>query len=238
MKIVLVLVTLVFLYGIYEAVRVYSLASKSVGLIEKTSPFTRAEGALSLLVLGDSTAVGVGATPETSVPGRLSAYVDASVENYAVSGARVADLFSQIGMAQKKSYDMILIQVGANDITHGTPPENVQKDLGEILSKASSLSNRVVVLTAGKVGDAPLIPWFARNFLNARTAKIRDVFIETTTKSGAVYVDIYSRNLDFSADIPRYYASDQFHLSGEGYGEWFSIVREYVEKNWPELARS
>ncbi len=238
MKILLVVCTLLLFYGVYEAVRVYSLANKSQGLIEKASAFTRGEGARSMLVLGDSTAVGVGATPETSVPGRLSLYLDASVENYSVSGARVADVVAQIEDGKKEKYDVVLIQIGANDITHGTPPEDVRRDFGSILSKASSLSERVVVLTAGKVGDAPLIPWFARGHLNARTAKVRDVFMETTSRYQAVYVDIYSRELNFEDDVPRFYASDQFHLSGDGYGEWFSIVREYVEKEWPELARN
>ncbi len=238
MKVVLVLLTFVLLYGVYEAIRVYSLATKSQTLIAGATAFSREGGAMDMLVLGDSTAVGVGATPETSVPGRVSDFLNASVENYAVSGARVVGLFAQIEKAQKESYDFVLIQVGANDITHGTPPQEVRADLDKILSKASSLSERVVVLTAGKVGDAPLIPWFARSLLNSRTAKVRDVFMETTGKHGAVYVDIYSRELNFSDDVPRFYAPDQFHLSGDGYGEWFSIVREYVEKKWPELERN
>ncbi len=238
MKVVLAIFTVILLYGSYEAVRIYSLASKSQGLIEKASAFTRAEGARSILVLGDSTAVGVGATPETSVPGRLSAYLDASVENYGISGARMADVLAQIESAKKEEYDLVLIQIGANDITHGSETTEVRMNLEKVLAQASLLSKRVIVLTAGKVGDAPLIPWFARALLNSRTANVRDVFMETTSRYKTVYVDIYAQELHFSNDIPRYYAPDQFHLSSDGYGEWFSIVREYVEKNWPELAKN
>ncbi len=238
MKIVLGLFTFLCLYGVYEVIRVYSLTTHSNELVEKSSAFTRTEGARSMLVLGDSTAVGVGATPLTSVPARLSSYLDASVENYAKSGARVSDVATQIDTAKKEKYDVVLIQIGANDITHGTDLVKVRAGLEKVLSDASSLSERVIVLTAGKVGDAPLIPWFARDFLNTRTAKVRDVFVETTAKYKAVYVDIYSRELNFSDDVPRFYASDKFHLSSDGYGEWFSIVREYVEKNWPELAKN
>lgn len=238
MKIVLALCTLLLIYGVYEVVRVYSLATKSRTLVSSATAFSRMDGGRTMLVLGDSTAVCVGATPESSVPGRLSALFDASVENYAVSGARIADVSAQIEKAQKETYDIILIHAGANDVIHGTAPENVRKDLEAVLAKASLLSNRVIVLTAGKIGDAPFIPWFVRGFMNARTAHVRDIFIEMATKYKAVYVDIYSRNLNFAENIPRYYATDQFHLSGEGYGEWFSIVREYAEKNWPELARN
>ncbi len=238
MKIVLILLTLVLLYGVYEAIRVYSLSNKSRELIVSASAFARENGVRSMLVLGDSTAVGVGALPEDSVAGRLAILLDATVENYAVSGARVVDIIAQIEKSKKETYDLVLIQAGANYITHGTALADVRAELEKTLSKAASLSGRVVVLTAGKVGDAPLIPWFARKFLNQRTAKVRDVFIETTARHNAVYVDIYAHELNFSSDIPRFYAPDQFHLSGDGYGEWFSIVREYVEKAWPELKRN
>lgn len=237
MKIALLLCTLVLVYGVYEVARVYSLASKSKALIADSSAFTRESGALTMLVLGDSTAVGVGASSRDSVPGRLSSFLDASVENYAVSGAQIRDVHAQIEKARKPTYDIILIQIGANDITHGTGLSEARSSLESLFSKATARSGRVVVLTAGKVGDAPLISWFVRGLLNTRTARLRDVFIETAAKHNVVYVDIYSRVLHFEDDVPRFYAPDQFHLSGEGYGEWFSIVREYVEKNWPELTQ-
>jgi hypothetical protein len=65
-------------------------------LIKKTVPFSRSEpqAVFKILVLGDSTAFGTGAThPEDSTAGRLAArYPRASVTDLAVNGLRIAGL--------------------------------------------------------------------------------------------------------------------------------------------------
>ena len=59
-----------------------------------------------MLVLGDSTAVGIGAMrPEESVAGRVSNFLNADrVENYAVSGAVTNDLNEQMKNAALPKY--------------------------------------------------------------------------------------------------------------------------------------
>jgi lysophospholipase L1-like esterase len=87
--------------------------------VRKARAFQREGNAgTSLLVLGDSTAVGVGAdTPQESVAGLMAQALSIdSVENRGVSGAQVRDLISQIGRARRHGYTYILIMVGGNDI--------------------------------------------------------------------------------------------------------------------------
>lgn len=235
MKIATIVLMVLALYFAFESVRLYILVLKSRELVERGVAYTNATGSHNLLVVGDSTAVGVGSDGSLSVPGRLSQHLDASVENYAVSGARTHDVVSQLNQAQKGTYDIILIQVGANDVIHFTNFSELEKSLETVLTAATSKSNRVLLLTAGKIGDAPLFPWFARPLFNARTVKVRELFQNQAQDHGVQYVDIYSRESPFEADVTRYYAPDYLHLTGEGYGFWFSIVREYVEQKWPDL---
>lgn len=221
----------------YESVRVISLARAGREMAARAVAYQRDDPALSrtMLVLGDSTAVGVGAAPRESVPARLANLIGASVENHAKSGAHTRVLKEQLAQAKRGGYDLILIQAGANDVIFFGTPAEAERELELVLAGARKLSNRVVLLTSGKIGDAPIFPWVFRGYLNVRTADLRERFMRLAEQYGAVYVDIYARSNPFGTDPKRYYAPDFLHLSGEGYAFWFDIVEEYVEKRWPEL---
>jgi lysophospholipase L1-like esterase len=238
MKVVLFIVGAILIsYIAYDVARVSSLLSASRTLVRQAMPFARDKGALHLLVLGDSTAVGVGSEPADSVPGRLGMYINSSVENRAHSGATAEDVIRQLNGARRTSYDMILIQVGANDVMRFRSLQKTEESLDAALSAAEERSARIVLLTAGKIGDAPFFPRIVRSIMNSRTEELRERFMRASAAHNVVYVDIFSRESPFEDDPERYYASDKLHPSGEGYGFWFSIVREYVDERWPEFRR-
>ena len=88
------------------------LRAQQIGkvLVQKAHAFTdETSRPRSMLVLGDSTAVGVGSEPEKSVPGRLARYLSASVESYAESGGVTRDLLPQSQQARKDYYDLVHI---------------------------------------------------------------------------------------------------------------------------------
>ena len=102
---------------IYDGIRI----ARALALSEKTandsSPYesSPADPAAFLLVVGDSTAVGTGASDNReSVAGRIGVnYPRVQVINEAVVGARVADLEEQLNTAPDRAYDALLIQIGA-----------------------------------------------------------------------------------------------------------------------------
>ena len=235
-SIALVIVGIVLLYTLYEVVRVSKLTEISKNLIVSTHPYERSEGVRSLLVLGDSTGVGVGTLhPTDSVAARLSNFLDASVENYSVSGARVADLKEQFSQAKKQTYDVVLIQVGANDVTHLTPIADVDTGINAILEAARTRSDHVILMTAGRVGDAPAFPFVVGQLFNWRSSQIREHFIADAARSEAMYVDLIGVSDVFKSDSVRYYAPDSFHPSSDGYALWFDVLKEMFMKKWPQL---
>lgn len=236
--VLLVMVAAICSYLAYEIARINSLIITGKSLARTAKAFQRAEGARSMLVLGDSTAVGVGAEPEISVAGRLSNLFDASVENHANIGATTDDVGGQLKRAERERYDFILIQVGANDIIHFRSLRSAEESLRAILDRTRPLSSRVILLTGGRIGDAPFFPHVARPIMNWRTAALRERFMRVADEYDVVYVDIFSRTDHFKQNIKKYYSEDLLHLSDEGYGFWSGIVREYVEKKWPELIDS
>ncbi len=226
---------ILILYVVYEYIRMSALVKVSSGLISEARPYERATGTRSVLVLGDSTAVGVGSPSDQTVAGRLGAYLNSSVENYAKSGAVIEDLTDQISKAKKEQYDVVLIQIGANDAIRFHSLEATQKHLQGALAAASARSPRIVVLTAGKIGAAPFFPRILGPIWTLRAKALRARFMTTTAQNGAVYVDLYPLKDPFASDPDRYYAPDGLHLTSDGYEFWFEQVQRTIEKRWPEF---
>src|SRR4051812_3988360 len=120
MLIFLFVPTLFLIISAYWGIVFYIRLRVSRELVRSTKGFQNIsdDHTKSLLVIGDSTGVGVGASrPEESIAGLLSSVMGATyTENVAVSGSVVADLAAQIERAQLEHYNMILVQIGANNI--------------------------------------------------------------------------------------------------------------------------
>lgn len=232
---VIILVVLV-VYGLYEYFRVAPLITISRELARDAVSFEQnGVSPLHILVAGDSTAVGVGAAPETSVAGRVSESLSASIENLAKTGAKTEGVPEQLSQSQRQSYDLVIIHAGANDIIGMSNLNDLSKNIDGILENAHALSDRVVFLTSGNIGKAPLWPKPFGWLLTARTERARSIIKPLVEESGAVYVDLYALPDPFKDDPQRYYAPDFLHLSGEGYGVWAAHIEDAIQKRWPEL---
>lgn len=223
-------------YTIGTTVRSVYLLRISARLVAASHSYTNANGVLSILVLGDSTAVGVGVkTPEESIPGRLSTRLNASVENQARSGALVAELLLQLARAQHEHYDLVLIQAGGNDIIKFRTLRESNKTMDSALSAAGKKSDRIVLLTAGRIGYAPFFPRLIAPFITMRSLHLRSLFMATAQKRNVLYVDLLGMSRVLNSDTHRYYAADMLHLTGQGYGVWFARLETELRARWPEL---
>jgi lysophospholipase L1-like esterase len=179
----------------------------------------------TLLVVGDSTAVGTGAErPENSVAGRLSRLVpDVEIINRAEDGARTGELIQQLGAAPGAVYDVILIQSGGNDILWFTGLRRLRAATTALLKEAQARAGGVVMMSTGDVGAAPAFPAPIDWLYSWRTRRVRELFVELTTRFEVEYVDLYDPGAGnpFNANPEKYYATDGLHPSDEGYRLWF-----------------
>ena len=192
----------------------------------------------SILVVGDSTAVGTGGAPQESVAGRLAEHYSANVENRAVNGAQLKDVAQQLREALSESYDFVVIHAGANDVIYGSTYADMQKYASEVAAEAVKLSERVVLITSGDIGEAPIWPFPLGSIFTKRTEKAREIIKPTVEENGAAYVDLFAMDTPFARDPKRYYAPDFLHLSGDGYEVWFNAIRTTIETHWEEYASS
>lgn len=218
---------------LYSVTRTALLISESKRLVENTAPFEKVSADISvpLLVLGDSTAVGVGATvPEESVPGRVAIAIGAThTENHAVVGAKVKDLSQQIGMASLPKYRLILIQIGANDMVRFHDAGDAASTLGTALESLPP-ADQVIVISAGDLGTARILPLPLRSSYSRINQAYHSAFSEAAARHGAIYVDLSQGpgSEAFAENPAPYFAPDQFHLSSEGYRLWFEAIQPHL----------
>lgn len=216
------------LQNFFRAVQIGKKLTKQAHPYQSLSSDT----SISLLVLGDSLGVGVGAEkPEDSVAGRFAKFLGATyVENHSVSGAVVADLPLQIAKATLERYSVVLIHIGANDIIRFHNARKVSRLLGNIFATLPP-SSRLFLLTAGDVGGATIFPPFLRPHYTRLTLRYHALFGEVTKAHRVTYVNLYQppENDPFRHDPQRYFAPDGLHPSGEGYRLWYeALIRSFV----------
>ena len=231
--ILFILLAAVALYFLYHAVQIYRHIRISSGLVAAAKPFAvdRGAGAPTLLVVGDSSAAGVGASnaAHTTAGHFAATHWEYSVANLSVSGAKVADALSQIRTASS-TYALVLIQAGGNDIIRFTDLGQLRADYQALLAEAKARSPKVIALSTGNLGRAPLFNFFPLNSIyTARTRAVRAVLMDEASKAGVAYVDLFKEpgTIDAINDQPgRYYAPDGLHLSDAGWALWYQDIRK------------
>jgi lysophospholipase L1-like esterase len=178
---------------------------------------------LRLALLGDSIAYGIGAdrTEDTLAPRlRLTleqAGIETSTRVFAWSGARSADLARQVERALPWDPDVVLIIIGANDLTHQVPPVQAAEALRQAVRALVGGGAEVVLAPAPDLSVVPHVPPAFRSFVRDRSNQFRAEQIAAATPEGAVIADADAATSgSFGGDV-RLFSRDNFHPSSEGY---------------------
>lgn len=190
---------------------------------------------LRLLVAGDSTAVGIGATSaETTVAGRLAQMLAERtgrrvvVTSVAVSGARTRDLPGQLQAAAAVRPDVVLILAGANDAVHLTALEDVRRGTREAVQIARDAGAQVVVATAPDLGGARNFAEPLRAILAWRGRAVADAQAPAVEAAGGVPVPLGALTGPVFRADPSTLSSDLFHPSDRGYAVWAEALTPAV----------
>lgn len=182
---------------------------------------------LRLLVVGDSTGVGTGATqPVASVAGLLgTAYPRLLVHSQARDGARFDAVPAQLAAATgRQGYDVVLIQAGGNDVIRGTDAAALAQvlDLSFIAAKARLRPGGVgIVQPAGNVGNAAFFLPPLSQLMSQRARDLHTVVRSAAARHGLVFVNLYQEAAqDPFVQRPEMHAADGLHPSDAGYRVW------------------
>lgn len=178
-----------------------------------------------LLIVGDSTAVGTGAsTPQASLAGLLAArFPGLLIENRGRDGATFADVARQLAGPGRGGgpFDMVLVNAGGNDVIRLRNLNTVAQDIDRVAQLARQTAPFAVLMPAGNVGNAPFFLPPVSWWMTQRARRLHAAVATSAQRHGAVYVRLFEeRENDPFAQHRTLNASDGLHPSDAGYRLW------------------
>lgn len=186
---------------------------------------------LRFVVLGDSTAAGLGAgSPEHAYATVLAERLGAKgwrVELIAhgVSGARVRTVLEdQVPLALEPDPDLVFVGIGANDVTHLTSLSSIERDMDQLLTDLEATGATIVV--AGPP-DMRAQAWYEplRSLAGWRGRRVADAIEAVAERHGIPVVQLAEQAGPYFASNPdNAYAADEFHPGPGGYRAWADAI--------------
>lgn len=189
---------------------------------------------VELLVLGDSTAAGMGADHRFQTIGGILATGLAAImgrpvrlTNEAVIGAESSDLTGQLSKALGRvdSPDVAVVLVGANDVTHRIDRSTSVGHLERTVRYLRTLDVPVVVATCPDLGTVEPIPFPLSALLRRWSRELAAAQTVAVVEAGARSVSVGGLlGAEFEASPAVMFSQDRFHPSPAGYARVASAL--------------
>lgn len=235
LQILIILELLIVFYVVMRTLRSVKFLLKNKVLSRHVSSFESSPKITTshFVLYGDSTAFGIGSMDQhNSVAGRLAKdYPHAHIDNKAENGALVKDVKQKIQEGGEQYYNLAIILIGGNDIIFLQSLKSIRHDLTTVLKKAKENANNNVILVSPMNVGASLMFWFPFNVMYEwRSRAVRKIFHSVSKSLDVPLIDLYApRREDFFAEDPGlYFAPDNIHYSGEGYGYIYGKIKEVL----------
>lgn len=199
---------------------------------------------IAFAVLGDSSAVGLGASFPTETPGvlisvALSELADRPVRlrRVAVSGAGSRDLGTQVTLALQDSPDIALIMIGANDVTARVSPRESVRYLSEAVMRLRAADCEVVVATCPDLGTIRPVMQPLRSLGRRWSRQLAAAQTIAVVEAGGRTVSLGSVLGPEFATRPELFSADEFHPSAAGYAAAAAVMLPSIADAlgvWPE----
>lgn len=128
-----------------------------------------APAAHTVLFIGTSLTAGLGLNPDSAYPQLIQEKIESArlpfeVVNAGVSGETTAGLLRRLDWLLKGSFDVVVVETGANDGLRGTPVATVKENLRTILSRIRAARPQARVLLVQMEAPPNMGPEYTRGF--------------------------------------------------------------------------
>lgn len=207
---------------------------RTVILIGLTSPYERyLEDAETVLVLGDSTGYGTWVFNKSeSIAGLISAdFKDYTIVNHSKNGLTIGELLPIVQSVEGEK-ELILLQIGANDILQDRDLAVVEQELREIISILTDHTDHLVMMSSGNVGGASAFSGEKAQELEERSRTFRELFQRLASQTDLIYIDLFIEPIDdpFVIEPSRYLSFDGLHPSKYGYKLWYQSLKPVIKE--------
>jgi lysophospholipase L1-like esterase len=219
-------------------VQAIRLRKRALRLPEASGPRHGTTGTgppLRLLIVGDSSAAGVGVTEQReALAGQLTQALDRHVtltwRLIASTGATTSSTFAQLQSERLKRADIVLVILGVNDVTRGGPMAGWLRTHGQLrqLIREQTGAQHLYISEIPPLGGFPLLPNPLR-WLLGRRARRFDAGLrrDLSTEPDCSYI-LLPDTLD-----PLDMASDGFHPGPVIYAAWAKEIARRILSDGP-----
>jgi acyl-CoA thioesterase I len=190
----------------------------------------------TLYALGDSTGAGVGARQGSYVDRLFARLSEAGrsfrLENFSESGATTSDvLHDEVGRIARGAHGLVLIGIGANDLTSGTAPEVFRRQFEAVVAGVRARTDApIVVSNVPDVSLAKAIQPAWRAPLTARVDAYNAVIAKVAHERNLVVFDLCALTRQTLPAHPEYLSGDGYHPSDRGYEAWAAGLWQVVRR--------
>ncbi|MEM7282903.1 MAG: SGNH/GDSL hydrolase family protein [Pseudomonadota bacterium] len=191
------------------------------------------EGAeLSLLILGDSSAAGVGADFQSqalsgNLVGQLAHDFRVKWRLFAWTGAKTQDLVRALATEAIDPADFVVLAIGVNDVTGGIALHDWLSQHDTLLKTLEDAGfGHVVISDLPPMGEFPALPKRLRNYLGKRAQTFDQA--RTSWAKGRDTVSIVP--MDFDGVVSELVAKDGFHPGPLAYQAWGRVLAKVVSR--------
>lgn len=223
----------------YTAVRLPDAAPPWQGTcFPAQSDSASASSPLRLLVIGESTAAGVGVeTQQQALCGQLAQQLantwSRQVDWQACgrNGATAAVCCQQLlPTLEDQRWDLVVIALGVNDTTHLTPRRRWRRALHELIDHFAGKAGQVLLTAVPPLGEFSALPQPLRGWFGLRAGLLDSDARRCCASAPALYA---AMPLAFES---QYLARDGYHPSAAGYQLWAAgILACLIQSGWSAL---
>jgi len=195
---------------------------------------------LHLLIIGDSSAVGVGTShQEEALLGHMRKRLSQTNTVYwsvdAKTGATTADTIARLQQHEPEKFDVVSISLGVNDITARVPLSDWLQRFSTLLQLVEDKFQADVICVSGipPIRYFPLLPQPLRWVLGAQAARFDQALRELVADHpGCRFVE-----MDFEPDVSKM-SPDGFHPGPKIYSEWGRKVYRAIRRDIRQLSKT
>ena len=225
-------ITSVVLVCILCGVVYFFTPARTLWLIVRVTPYEQTiTNAPTVLVLGDSTGYGTGAKhTNESIAGRLGRDFAVTIQNRSKNGRTIGELLADTEDFSG-TYELILLQIGANDLLHKRDQSVVESELRRLVERLTPHTAHLVMMSSGNVGASPQFSGTQADQYEVLSREYRALFLQVASETELVYVDLFVEpENDIFVQQPNTYMSfDGLHPSSAGYEKWYRKLRPIID---------
>jgi lysophospholipase L1-like esterase len=188
---------------------------------------------LRLLILGDSSAAGVGVETQDAallgcVTRGLATHFSVSYELIAKTGARTQDARRWLDDKSDTRYDVVVTALGVNDVTKATTAKRFAREQAALLDRLHThhQAKLIVASAVPPMDQFPVLPHPLRWVLGRQAARLDAVLDGLLVHRPACHKVVFNAALG-----PDVMAADGFHPGARAYAAWADLIVAQVLAN-------